>query len=373
MIRILHIITGLETGGAETMLCKVVETLSRSSFEHHVVSLRDEGTLGARLRAGGVAITSLGMPRGFPTWGAIRRLLRTAGDWRPDVIQGWMYHGNLAALATARSGRPVVWNVRQSLPSMQHERPLTRATIRLGARLSALPHTILYNSSAGARDHERIGYRSDRTCVIPNGFDVERFRPDPGARGRLLERLGLSGEIRLIGMVARFHPLKDHETLLRAAVHLVTERRDVHLVLAGRGMDASNPLLQSGQLDPVLQGRVHALGDCAEVEDLTAGLDIATLSSRAEGFPNVLGEAMACAVPCVATDVGDVADILGGVGVVVPPEDPLALSRAWSGILGESDAARKARSQAARHRIETHFSMRAVAARYEDLYRNLVT
>ena len=371
MIRVLHVITGLDTGGAETMLCKLLEAMPSLEFQHHVVSLRDEGTLGQRIRAREIPVTSLRMPRGVPTVRAVLDLRRVARAWRPHVVQGWMYHGNLAALAAAGADQPVVWNVRQSLPDMRLERPLTRQVIRLGARLSGLPRVILYNSEAGARDHARIGYRADRAKVIPNGFDADRFRPDPGARDRLLARLGLATDVRLIGMVARYHPLKDHGTLLRAAERIMSERTDVHLVLAGRGMEPSNPLLQPGAIARVLAGRMHAIGECPDVADLTAGLDIATLSSKAEGFPNVLGEAMACGVPCVATDVGDVAEVLGGVGLVVPRESPDALSRAWSAILDESGAERQARSLAARQRIEESFSMRAVSARYEELYRCL--
>ena len=355
------------------MLVKLVEATTREGWEHHVISLRGEGALGERLRAAGAVLTALDMPRGLPSWSGGLKLRRAAARWMPAVIQGWMYHGNLAALVASTNGAPVVWNVRQSLPSMEHERPLTRAVIRMGAALSSRPRAILYNSRAGARDHENFGYLPERTQVIPNGFDTMRFRPDPSARTLLLEQLGLPADARLIGMFARSHPLKDHATLLKAMADLASERPDLHLVLAGTGMNADHPLLAPAGLDPRLAGRVHALGERRDIDRLMPGLDIAVLSSLAEGFPNVVGEAMACGIPCVATDVGDVADVLGDTGLVVPPSDHSALGRALEALLDEPRVARETRTIAARASIETRFSLKSVADRYSALYRSFVT
>jgi glycosyltransferase involved in cell wall biosynthesis len=373
-VRILHVISSLSPDGAQQMLLKLVSAANPKRFDHRVVSLseRQPGCLDERLVAHGVRVTHLGATGPLFGVAALFRIAREIAQYEPDIVQGWMYHGNLAAqLATATSRRhtAVVWNIRHSADRLPGEKPLTRVIIRLGARLSHLASRVIYCAEVSARQHERLGYRTEATVVIPNGFDTTRFVPNPDARRRLRSALGLSARAQLVGMVGRYHPMKDHHGFLRAATEVARGTADAHFILAGRGIDASNAALTHSVADSGLDGRVHLLGPRDDIADLMAGLDVYCLSScMHEGFPNVLGEAMSCGIPCVATAVGAAPEIVGPTGVIVPPRAPAALAGAMLHLLRSSSAARRARGEHARARIVARYSLPTVVTQYADLY-----
>lgn len=221
--RVLHVITELGTDGAENMLCKLLQA-SEGYIASRVVSLADGGSNRLRLEALGVAVDSLGMGRGqLPGVGALLRLRHVMREFALDVIQGWMYHGNLAASLAARlaPGHPrLAWNIRQTLYDQAHEPPLTRLVIRMGARLSPGVDAIVYNSKLSARQHQALGYARGATKIIPNGFDLKAWAPDPSLRNAVRTELGLAEDAILIGHVARHHPMKGHRRLLEAAAML---------------------------------------------------------------------------------------------------------------------------------------------------------
>jgi glycosyltransferase involved in cell wall biosynthesis len=284
-----------------------------------------------------------------------------------------MYHGNLGALYGARgTGRPVLWNIRQSLGRLADEKTGTALAIRAGALLSRQVRVIVYNSRVSASQHERLGYVADRTRLLPNGFDTQRFRPDPDARGRLRLRIGAPPQARVVGMIARFHPMKDHANFLAAMAQLLPNDPSLHVVLAGTGVVASNePFARLLPGDP-WDARIHALGEESDVAPLLAGLDVCALSSaRSEGFPNVVGEALACAVPCVVTDSGDAAEVLGEAGEVVAPGDPAAFAAAVRRLLDLAPERRMRLGQAGRDRIMRDYAIESVARRYESLYQEV--
>jgi glycosyltransferase involved in cell wall biosynthesis len=253
------------------------------------------------------------------------------------------------------------------LYELEQEKKLTFGVIRVGAWLSRYVTSIVYNAEVSARQHETLGYASSRTCVIPNGFDCARFVPSDEARLALRRELGLSDDAKLIGLIARYHPIKDHATFLRAAAFACAEH-DAHFVLAGRDVDEGNRELMEAVGRLRLEGRVHLLGARGDMPALTAALDVATSSSIGEGFPNVIGEAMACAVPCVVTDVGDSAHIVGPFGRVVKSGDAAALARAWGDLLDMPDDERLALGRGARERVLEHYSLDAIVRQYEALY-----
>ncbi len=367
-MRILHIITSLNTGGAETALCRLLEILRPPAFEHVVVALGQQGTLSARVQA--VAdIHHLGMnaarPRPADFW-QLRRIVRSSA---PDVVHGWMYHANIAATFGAIGfGIPVLWGIRHSLHDLASEKRSTRLVIKGGVPLSLYPRHILYNSIESARQHEHLGYVASRTRIIANGFDVEAFRPDVAGRLRVRSELELPPDALLIGLVARVHPMKDHANFLRAAAMLTQVCARAYFVLVGDGADACNPELTGliGELG--LQGRVLLCGRRTDIAAIDVALDIACLSSSSEAFPNAIGEAMACGVPCVATDVGDVAQIIGDTGVVVPARDARALADGLGKLAVLDEAARRVLGLHARQRIVEHYSLASVAAQYADTY-----
>jgi glycosyltransferase involved in cell wall biosynthesis len=355
------------------MLLKLLSAGRCGGIEPAVISLTGaSGTIGERLAALGVGVEAMGLTRSSASIARLPRLLESARRFRPHLVHGWMYHGNLAASAIGAFGRervPILWSIRQALYRLADERRSTRAVIRLGAALSRRPSSILYNSALSAEQHEAIGYDRTRRVVIPNGFDCDQFRPQAEARREVRAELGLPPDSIFVGLVARYHPVKDHEVFLRAASLLSRDRPELRFLLAGQEVTKHNRALAELIEELRLEERVILLGERSDMPWLTAALDIACSSSRSEGFSNALGEAMSCGVPCVATDIGESREIIGATGLLVPPGDAAALARAIGRILGESIDQRRARGLAARARVEQKFSLPKVARRYHELYR----
>jgi glycosyltransferase involved in cell wall biosynthesis len=378
-LKVVHVITELERGGTEVMLYRLLERMDPRRFLHVVVSLADEGTLGPTIVNLGVPVRALGMRRRISDVRAVWRLARLMRQERPEVLQTWLYHADLVGLIAGKLAgiRAIVWNVRCSDVDMRQYSWSSGLTRRLLSALSAAPAAVIVNSERGREVHERIGYRPRRWVTIPNGVDLVRFRPDPDARVRLRKELGLPLSTRLIGMVARYDPMKDHATFLRAAAEFLRNgaaggQADVHFVLVGRRVTWENPRLRALADGLGLRAHLHLLGERGDVECVLPGLDLASLSSLfGEGWPNVVGEAMACGVPCVVTDVGDAGAIVGETGRVVPPGHPEALARAWAELLACPEEQRRALGAAARERIAACFSLEQVVNQYEALWEQL--
>ena len=364
-MKIAHIITGLLAGGAEAMLCKLLANMDRGRFEHIVVSLAGGGPLAP-------TIAALGVPVLMPGAAAFQKIR----SWRPDIVQGWMYHGNLAGQALAASlptKIPVLWNVRGSHIALRKEKLHTAAAIWLNAKLASLPYRIVNNSASSARLHERhLGFPAGRWEIIPNGFDLERFQPSETAGAELRAELHLPPGALLIGIAGRYDPMKDHSNFVAAAGLLAAGEPTAHFVLVGRGVDQDNLVLRREIRAAGIAGRSSLLGGRTDMPRLTAALDIATSSSYAEGFPNVVGEAMCCGVPCVVTDVGDSARLAGDTGLVIPPRNPAALAAAWRELISRGRERRSQAGAAGRARIAGHFSIAAVASSYTRLYERAV-
>jgi glycosyltransferase involved in cell wall biosynthesis len=375
LIRVCHIISGLGTGGAETMLYNLAGRMDRTRFEPSVISLIDTGSVGERIERAGVPVRALGMKRGAPSPSGLFHLKKALREWRPDVIQGWMYHGNLAAtLGAALAGGtvPLVWGIHHSLYDIARERPLTRTVIRLCARLSGRPAATVYVSRLSAAQHAEFGFRDRCREIIPNGFDGERFRPDSERRAAIRRELGIGGGQVLIGLIARYHPMKDHGNFLRAAARLAGTRPEARFLLAGTGVEARNGEL-SGMIETLgLAGRVDLLGERGDVADLMAALDILCMSSsHGEAFPMVVGEAMASGLPCAVTDVGDAGWLVGETGRVVPPKNADALAAALAELVGLGSEGRRTLGMAARRRIQDEFSLERNVEAYQALYEQL--
>ncbi|BFU93733.1 MAG: glycosyl transferase [Nitrospira sp.] len=370
MISIVHLITDLDVGGAEMMLAKLLRSMDSSRFQNVVVSLTGRGRLGDGIEAAGVPVHSLDMQRARLDLLAIPKLMRLLKEIRPAILQTWLYHADLlGAAATLLGGRSrLVWNVRCSDMDLAHYPWTTRLTLKLLSLGSRIPDVVIVNSQAGQQFHKRIGYRARRWKTIPNGFDLEKFRPDAAAYLAWREKLNLPQEAILIGMVSRVDPMKDHATFLDAARRVAVERSDVAFVLVGKGVyDLDSQIKALG-----LSGRVHLLGIRSDIASIIPAFDIFSLTSFGEGFPNVVGEAMACGVPCVVTDVGDAALLVGDAGGrVVPPRKAESLARQWLDLIGMGRDARRQLGAAARERIRTSFDLRSVARRYERCYEEL--
>jgi len=373
VIKVVHIITGLSTGGAEMMLYNLLSRMDRTAFDPQVISLTNIGSIGGKIRALGVPVRAMGMRRSMPNPLGVLRLAHRLRKARADVIQTWMYHADLVGGLAAKIARdiPLAWGIHSSNLDPQGVKRRTIWTVMVCARLSRwLPTRIVCCSVASRRVHMEQGYTADKMVVIPNGFDLDAFRPDPAARLTVREELGISNEALLIGLVARFDPQKDHRNFVQAAALLHARVPDVHFLLCGNGITWENRDL-AGLIDTAgIRNCCHLLGLRDDVPRLLAALDIASLSSS-YGDPMVIGEAMACGVPCVVTDVGDSALIVGETGRVVPPKDWEALAAAWREMIEIGAEERKQLGLAARRRIEEHFSLAAIVERYQALYKEI--
>ncbi len=373
MTRVLHLISGLSTGGTEMMLYRLLRGMDRGAFPSSVVTLTKPGPVAELIRKLGVPVSSLDMLPGVPNPIALWKLHGILRRVRPDVLQTWLYHSDLLGLIGGRlAGVPAIaWNVRCSVTDARYASGLRGATVRILAWLSGLPSVVVSNSAAGIDLHIRLGYRPQRWELIPNGFEVERFSPDAAARDTVRADLGLPADTPLVGLIARHDPLKDHETFLRAAAEVALRNESVHFMLAGTRVDWSNAELGRLIQELDLPRRVHLLGERSDVPRLTAALDIATCSSIGEGFANVIGEAMSCAVPVVSTDTGDARIVIADTGVVVPSRRPSALAEGIMALLNMDIAARRALGARGRERVKAQYDLRVVARRYATLYESL--
>lgn len=369
---IVFIITDLDMGGAEIMLYHLLSKINQQRFSPVVVSLIDSGVWGNRIEALGIPVYSVGMQQGKPTPAAVFRLIQKVNKLKPDIIQGWMYHGNLAAQLASifNAGKvPVFWSIHHSPTSLSSERIMTRAIIKIGANISQFNRKVIFVSQNSQKLHEKLGYSSNNSCVIPNGFDTDLFQPSIAAKKELRSELSLPESSLSIGLIGRFHPMKDHANFFQAAALIVNDYPEAHFVLAGTDVNSNNSTLTDLIAKLNLTNRVHLLGERRDMDRIIPALDILSLSSAfGEAFPLVVGEAMSCCVPCAVTDVGDSAFIVGDTGKVVPPKDSQALANSWKDLISIGAEGREALGKAARERIMTYFSLESVVNEYEKLY-----
>lgn len=374
MIRVMHIITTLGPAGAENMLCGIASAMDGTRFENEVVSLTGILDLAERMQTIGVRVRTLRMKKSVPNPFLVMRLAQWIRESKPDVIHTWMYHANLVgALAARLAGNvPVVWGIHHSVLDPRVDKRRTMFVNRACALLSGkFPARILFCSQASMRTHKELGYAAEKLEVIPNGFNLERVKPDPMARASLREELGIPADALLIGMAARFHPYKDHRNFFRAAAELHRKKPEVQFLLCGMKVDWQNAQLAAWIEEEGLRSCVHLLGARLDIPRLFSAMDVSTTSSLSEAFPIAIGEAMACGTPCVVTDVGDSALIVGDTGAVVAPGDPHALARAWERFLEAGPEKRRRLGRAARSRIQQHFALPAIVERYQAVYSEL--
>jgi glycosyltransferase involved in cell wall biosynthesis len=366
--RILHVIVDLERGGAQAQLYRL---LSKAPNSSGVFSITGSGPLKPEIQALGVRVYG-----GAGAWpaGLVRSFRRAVRDHRADVICGWMYHGNLLSLASSvgNNGPAVMWNIRHSLHDISHEKLTTRSAIRAGAMLSFRPKRIVYNSAVAAQQHENLGYRRRCRGVIPNGFDTQRFRPDATQRQRARAGFGVPGDQPLIGVVGRAHPMKNHRGFVSAVAIAIRHTSPFRVVMIGAGVDAPGAGLGEQVRRLGLEGVIDLQGERSNLEGLYPALDLLVLPSAwGEAFPNVVGEAMACGVPCLVTDVGSAAEVVGGTGFVVPSPAPNAVAEELVRTLSVGKPRLHALGVQARRRVERLYSIDAMAAKYRELFHDV--
>ena len=372
-LKVLHVITTTDLGGAEVQLLGLIAKSDHRQMRHHVVCLRPRGVLAAQMEQAGATLQSMDLsaspvllPRGIL---ALRRIIQRA---EPHVINSWLYHANLlAVLANPKDGAPILWGLYNSALDPKFLSLNSRMVMRACAWLSKRPRGIMANSQEGKSYHLGEGYPASRFEVIVNGFDTERFRPDPRERQRRRQELGLGPERILLGLVGRYDPVKNHAGFLRAAAKAAGQRPELAFVSLGTEVVPSNPALAQALREP-LAGRCFLLGESEEVPQWLTAMDAHVLCSFSEGFSNAIGEAMAVGLPQIVTDVGASAYLVGGCGIVIPPDDEDALVRAMVDMVDIGQAGRQAMGQKARQRIKEHFSLEHNVAQYYSLYQQMM-
>ncbi|HVN72425.1 MAG TPA: glycosyltransferase [Desulfomonilia bacterium] len=370
-IKVLHLISTLDVGGAEQNLFRLVTSMDKGAYENIVVCMTAPGIMGRRIEQAGIPVHSLKMRKGTPEISAAFRLRFTANIFKPDIIQCWMYHANVMGLTISRR-YPILWNIRCSDMDLTQYGLVYRFAVMAGARLSGIPQMVVSNSFAGMEAHKRLGYHPRKWVIIPNGFDTMTFKTDPDARSLIRADLGIPNDALTLGLIGRFDPMKDHATFFSAATLFSKSHPDTHFIIAGKGITDQNPTIR-GYLgaapDPE---KFHLLGERDDIPYILASLDIATSSSSSEGLPNAIGEAMACGIPCVATDAGDTGLLLGDTGLLVSRRSPRNLCVAWERLAQMGPEARGEMGSRARERIMQFYSQDRATRSYEKLYQEII-
>lgn len=357
--KILFLIRSLNYGGAERQLVALARGIHERGHQVVVAAFYQDGPLEHDLHEAGVPVISLGKRKRWDVFPFLLRLVRLIRCEKPDILHGYLSEANLLTilLKPLFPRIKMVWGVRASNTDLNQYDWLARFLFPVQCFFSRFADIIIVNSNAGRDYHQKHGFPNRKMVVIPNGIDTQIFKPDAGARIRIRAEWGIKEDEKLIGLVARLDPMKDHPVFLRAAAILTKERQDVRLVCIGDGPEPYKAELKrlSGELG--LENKLLWTGTRSDMPFVYNALDIATSSSYGEGFPNVIGEAMACGVPCVVTDVGDSALIVGESGIVVPPKNSellkLALLRMLSRIETQNNFTHR---EMCRSRIIKNFS-----------------
>lgn len=372
-IKVLHIIVHLSAGGAELMMKRLIMAQSeRRDIEHRVISLRGLGSVGPDLSARGIRVDALGLdaPWQFPS--RCVRLFRHIRTWRPDVVQTWMYHADLIGGIAARiSGvRAIAWNVR--IAEISPRFGVSRTTgwiMRACALLSrVLPQRIVYVANSARKVHERAGYDPRKSITIHNGYVLDDQAPPAND---LRAELGLPNETVLIASAGRNNAQKNQPGFIAACARLASSHPEAHFVMFGQGVLLEDRTLAAAVAATGYASRFHLLGERRDFTALLHQINLFCLHSLSEGFPNVVAEAMAAAIPCVVTDVGDAALLVGDTGWVVPPADDARLAAAMQEALSLDGTRLSYYGKRARHRIESNYSMPVISDVYFHLYREM--
>lgn len=373
-MKILHVIVGLNVGGAELMLRRLVESQRGNlDLEQVVLSLTDAGSIGAQMRVGGVEVHALNMRSVFDVPSVFSKLIRFIRGAKPDIVHTWMYHADfLGGLAARIAGScAVVWGVR-STAIPQGVFSFTYWLIRLCALCSyVIPKRVICVSNSAMAAHIKLHYSASKMVVIVNGYDFSVFALHPNSRIKSRAELGFGHADVVIGVVGRFDPLKDFHNFVAAASRMARHRGDVKFLMVGRGNEWENTTLAGWINEAGLTAKFKLVGQQDDVPYYLSALDIFCLSSVNEAFPNVVVEAMAMGLPCVVTRAGDAADILGDEDFVVAVKDPVALAEALMRMCDLDSIERGKIGQRNAGKVIGEFGIGKIAGKYNEIYNEI--
>ena len=371
MIKIAHISTGLDTGGAEVQLYRLLSAFDKTKFEMMVIGLDHDTYLADRMRELGLTVLTLDLKKSPH---AIFKAFKLLKEFNPDVIHGTLYEGGVVGTVFRRflpKKPPVIWTIHDGLENYRKEPLRKQIQLRLWGLMSGLPECLMYVSHLSCEQHLAWGFNNQKALVIPNGVDINRFQPDPAARKNIRESLNIPQDAFVIGITARFHPVKNHVGFINSAAILAKSHPETHFIMVGTNIDENNQELVELIKSHGLQDNIHMLGNREDIPDIVNAYDLAALTSFGEAFPLTLGEAMAVSVPCVATNVGDNEFIIKDTGRVVPAADDIAMANAWKEMLEMDKAEFKQLGEAALQRVLSKLAFSQQVKQHEDLYETL--
>jgi len=371
MPQVLHIISGLKVGGAEMALLRLITSFRNSDFEHTVIALTSDGAMKQRFQEANIKLELLDFKRSpvSQCW----RLMLLIKKINPDIVQTWMYHADFFGGIAARflGIRNIVWGIHNTDVTVEGVR--TTALSRLCAWLSSyVPKVIICVAEAARCAHIGIGYKQGNMVVIPNGFDLQSLKATAAERQALRNRCGFGAAAIVIGSLGRFNAAKDHNNFIQAAGLLAQRFPHLRFLMVGRDLEASNVELLTWIQQTGYADRFVLLSERSDVPVCLSAMDIFCLHSRTEAFPLVLGEAMAVGLPCVTTDVGDAALMLGDGDNVVPAKDPAALAQGLGKMLALTPEERASLGQKSKQRIHDEFTLTHTRDRFEVIYNKIL-
>ncbi|MEE9326704.1 MAG: glycosyltransferase [Cocleimonas sp.] len=371
MIKVAHISTSLNTGGAEVQLLRLLGKLDKNKFEMIVISLHEETYLADEVRKLGIPVHSLYLKKNPLN---IRKAYTILKEFNPDVIHGTMYEGGVVGTLFNKflpKKPPVIWTVHEPLEHYDKEPLRKRLQLRSWGLMSKKPACMMYVSNLNKEQHLDWGFDNDKALVIPNGVDTDKCFPNKEAGLKVRESLNIPKSAFVIGKIARFHRQKNHLGFLHSAAILTKKHPHVHFMLVGTNVDKENKELTDLISKLGLEEKVHMLGNRQDIPDVVNAFDLATLTSFGEAFPLTLGEAMVSGIPCVATNVGDNDYIIGDTGIITAIDDDPAMAAAWQKMVEMDKAEFKALGQAARQRTLENFTLEQQVKQHQDLYETL--
>ncbi|MHA5067735.1 glycosyltransferase [Cetobacterium somerae] len=367
--RIIHIITGLGNGGAETMLFKLLESMDKNSYELEVISMMDKGITGSKIEKLGIKVHALNMKRGIPNLNGIIKAINLCKN--ADIIQSWMYHADLFSFIISKFCKPkkLIWGIRRSNLEWNKNKKSTIIIAKINSILSRYVNKIVSCSIVATEVHKKIGFDSKKLITIPNGFAIDKFYNIKESKEQLCKEFNITSEKKIFSLVGRWEVLKDHDNCLKALKILSKKREDFILILCGTNITEENQKLLDLIKENNLEEKVLLLGRREDIPKIMSATDVYISSSSGEGFPNVIGEAMACETICVVTDVGDSAYIVGETGEIVPRKNPLLLAKAIEKVLNYSEEEKSIKQKSARQRIIDNFEILNITKKYTNLYK----
>jgi glycosyltransferase involved in cell wall biosynthesis len=374
-ISVVHIIIGLDVGGAEHMLSRLVLQQRRVYPDRRlcVVSLTGMGSLGSRLLKEGIEVYTFGMHGLLDLPFAFFQLRKLLVELKPNIVQTWLYHADfIGGLAAYSAGiRNIIWGIRTT--DVISGSVVVRILRLICGKLSGLiPKAIICGAEASRQSHILVGYKRDKLLVVPNGYNFDCLESSKKQRNTLRAELGIMQDELILGSVGRFHPDKNHKFFVRVAGILAAKNPKLRFLMIGRDINLLNEKLIGWINDSGFQERFILLGERMDVPGYMAAMDIFCLHSNTEGFPNVLAEAMALGLPCIATDVGDAAFVMSDTGRVVPRGDFLNMAKSISCLLNLDQVARQNLGKQGEIRIRSEFSISSAQERVEQIYQDVL-